>query len=983
MMLAQIRLSLWLLLSILISSLFIPVYNQCINDQQSLLLAFENDHSIAAGWDPSVDCCQWTGITCDTDGRVTGLDLNSQSIYGSLDSSSLFRLGFLQSLNLAYNNFDPASLPSGFGNLTRLAYLNLSNANFEGQVPVEFSLLTNLVTLDLSSGLMYTLYIENPDLRMLIQNLTELKHLYLDNINIFTHGYDWSIVISSYLPNLQTLSLTSCNLSGPLDSSLATLKNLSFIRLDGNNFSSVIPESFADLPNLTVFSIQQCNLSGLLPYKIFQVPTLKTVDLYSNELLEGPLPDTMHALKLENLILSYTRVGGRLPDSIGSLKMLSRLELSGCGFTGPIPASMQNLTRLQYLDLSANQFTGSVPSFQLSKNHLVQVNLSENNLTGGIPYSHWEGFDKLEYLNLASNSLTGSFPQSFLILKSLEGLYLSDNSFSGRINDSLNVSSYQLSTIDLSSNKFEGPVPGFIFKLGALSYLKLSANKFTDLHLSEAVNLSRLESFDLSDNQLSGEIPNWIWEVGNGFLRFLNLSHNKFSSLQKPYTFPYLLDVLDLHSNNLEGNIPVPPKRVYILDYSSNNFRSSIPVDFGNVLTSTHFFRISNNKLVGPIPQSICNASRLDVLDLSNNSLSGTLPSCLVAETLRVLNLRENNLTGNVLDVFPERCTLQTLDLSSNHLKGPLPKSLVKCKDLTVLNFGQNMITDSFQCWLNSLSNLHLFVIRSNRFHGNITCLESNSLQIIDIASNRFSGVLPPTLFTGFGRIINNTQSKLGYLYFKHPANSAIYYQDSASVVFKGTSRKFEKILDIFASIDFSNNSFQGSIPVTVGDLKLIQLVNLSHNALSGPLPVSVGKLINLESLDLSVDKLSGSIPPQLASLSFLSVLNLSYNELSGRIPRGSQFDTFRDSSFIGNQGLCGTPLNKSCSVNATSELPRETDEDGSDLYVSIGVGFVVGFVMIVGPIVFLRKWRTWCGNHVDGLLSRIVKTKDERTRSR
>ncbi|KAL4576595.1 hypothetical protein LXL04_012691 [Taraxacum kok-saghyz] len=53
-----------------------------------------------------------------------------------------------------------------------------------------------------------------------------------------------------------------------------------------------------------------------------------------------------------------------------------------------------------------------------------------------------------------------------------------------------------------------------------------------------------------------------------------------------PYTFSFLLDVLDLHSNYLKGEIPVPPRRVYHLDYPCNNFGSSIPFDFGNVLRS-------------------------------------------------------------------------------------------------------------------------------------------------------------------------------------------------------------------------------------------------------------------------------------------------------------------------------------------------------------------------------------------------------------
>ncbi|KAK1412410.1 hypothetical protein QVD17_33641 [Tagetes erecta] len=635
--------------------------------------------TLIASWNQSVDCYKWGGISCHTDGHVTRLDLNDYLSGAINDSSTLFRLHFLRSLNLAYNAFDVSLLSSGFGNLTQLTYLNLSNANFQAH---EVSLVTTkLVTLDLSSAITYTL-----DLGILIQNLTGLKD------------------------NLQVLSLKNCNLSGPLDPSLAKLKHLSVVLLDGNTFSSEIPDSFTDLKNLTVLSLQGCNLSGTIPYKIFQVPTLKSIDFSSNVMLKGPLPEMSGALELQNLVLSNTR-----------------------------------------------------------------VKLNQNSLTGRIPSSHLERLDKLDYLDLARNIFTGTLPESFLTLKSLQSLYLCNNSFSGKLNESMvNVSTYQLNTLDLSSNKFEGSIPGFIFKLTAISTLTLSANKFTgrvDLHMfgnlkelygldlsynnltvsvqenkSSAViaslsklnmlklvsckmqqipdlkNQSSLMTLDLSDNQLSGEIPNWIWEVGNGFLRSLNLSHNVLSGLQQPYAFPLLLDVLDLPSNHLEGDIPIPPKRCSIL--------------------------------------------------------------------------RGNNLTENVSDVFPESCHLQTLDLSGNRLQGPLPRSLVSCKNLM-----------------------------ANRFHGNITCLGSNGnnlLQIIDIASNGFSGVLSPTLFTSFQQIIDTFNDTQSHPHFKHPANSAIYYQESMFLVLKGTGREVEKILSIFTSIDFSDNSFQGSIPVTLGDLKLL-----------------------------------------------------------------------------------------------------------------------------------------------------------------
>ncbi|XP_019068351.1 receptor-like protein 50 [Solanum lycopersicum] len=490
------------------------------------------------------------------------------------------------------------------------------------------------------------------------------------------------------------LDLSAESFSGSI-TPLADLKFLSIVRLDGNDLSAPIPEFFAELTNLTVFSLSSCNLIGEVPQKIFQVPTLQTIDLSENEMLGGSLPEFPSKGSLQNMVLSDTKYSGSLPESIGNLRKLSRIELRACNFTGPIPSSMENLTQLVLLDFELNSFTGSFPSFKLSKN-LTRIYSARNRLTG--ISSDWQGFENLEYLDLSSNSISGLIPESLFYLPSLSDLILSSNNFSGQITELQNVIS-PLTTLELSSNNLEGLIPEFIFELHDLYGLSLSFNKFNgtvqlekftkinklvdldlshnslsvDTNISESdlallpqlnsfmlascnlqnisflKNQSKLSMLDLSNNQLTGEIPNWLVEINDGLLRFLNLSFNQFMRLQEPYTIGFLMNFLDLHSNLLTGVIPLPPSAAAYIDFSDNNF-STFPPDFGNYLVTARFLSIANNKVISSIPSSICNSSYLEVLDLSNNSLNGIIPSCLAekSSTLKVLNLGKNNLIGNI-----------------------------------------------------------------------------------------------------------------------------------------------------------------------------------------------------------------------------------------------------------------------------------------------------------------------------------------------
>ncbi|KAG5092349.1 hypothetical protein JHK82_051127 [Glycine max] len=1007
---------------------------QIVEDQQQSLLKLKNSLKFKTNkstklvsWNSSIDFCEWRGVACNEDGQVTGLDLSGESIYGGFDNSStLFSLQNLQILNLSANNFS-SEIPSGFNKLKNLTYLNLSHAGFVGQIPTEISYLARLVTLDISSvSYLYgqPLKLENIDLQMLVHNLTMLRQLYMDGVIVTTQGNKWSNALFK-LVNLQELSMSDCNLSGPLDPSLTRLQNLSVIRLHQNNFSSPVPETFANFPNLTTLDLSSCELTGTFPEKIFDVATLSVLDLSFNYHLYGSLPEFPLNSPLQTLIVSGSNFSGGIPPSINNLGQLSILDLSNCHFNGTLPSSMSRLRELTYLDLSFNDFTGQIPSLNMSKN-LTHLDFLSNGFTGSITSDHFGGLRNLLQIDLQDNFLDGSLPSSLFSLPLLRSIRLSNNNFQDQLNKYSNISSSKLEVLDLSGNDLNGSIPTDIFQLRSLSVLELSSNKlngtlkldvihrlenlttlrlshnhlsidtnFADVGLISSIpnmkivelascnltefpsflrNQSKITTLDLSSNNIQGSIPTWIWQLNS--LVQLNLSHNLLSNLEGPVqNSSSNLSLLDLHDNHLQGKLQIFPVHATYLDYSSNNFSFTIPSDIGNFLSSTIFLSLSKNNLSGNIPQSLCNSSNMLVLDFSYNHLNGKIPECLTqSERLVVLNLQHNKFHGSIPDKFPVSCVLRTLDLNSNLLWGSIPKSLANCTSLEVLDLGNNQVDDGFPCFLKTISTLRVMVLRGNKFHGHVGCPHSNStwymLQIVDLSFNNFSGVLPKNCFKTWKAMMldeDDDGSKFNHIGSQVLKFGGIYYQDSVTLTSKGLQMEFVNILTVFTSVDFSSNNFEGTIPEELMNFTRLNLLNLSDNALAGQIPSSIGNLKQLEALDLSSNHFDGEIPTQLANLNFLSYLDLSSNRLVGKIPVGNQLQTFGASSFVGNAELCGAPLPKNCS-NETYGLPCTFGWN----IIMVELGFVFGLALVIDPLLFWKQWRQWYWKRVDLILCRI-----------
>ncbi|KAL6336591.1 hypothetical protein AAG906_025596 [Vitis piasezkii] len=551
----------------------------CLEDEMLLLLQLKSTLKFNAdasnklvSWNQSADCCSWGGISWDATGHVVALDLSSEFISGGFySSSSIFSLQYLQSLNLANNTFFSSEIPSGFDKLGNLTYLNLSKAGFSGQIPIEISRLTRLVTIDISSfNYLFetpTLKLEQPNLRMLVQNLKELRKLYLNGVDISAPGNEWCQALSSSVPNLRVLSLSWCFLLGPIDSSM--------------------------------------------------VPTLQILDLSDNQLLWGALPEFPQ---------TRCNFSGPIPSFIENLTRLFYLDLSSNGFTSSIPSfhSSKNLTHINLssllnlvnLDLHHNLLHGGLPLSIFSHLSLQNIWLSNNQFSSqlnefSVVANSLSVFDlrALHVLELSFNNLSGTLELSkFQELGNLTTLSLSHNKLSINVDESICNATF-LQVLDLSDNALSGGIPSCLIENEALAVLNLRRN----MTIPESVaNCKGLEVLNLGNNYIDDNFPCWLKNISS--LRVLVLRANRFHGTigcpNRNSTWP-MLQIVDLADNNFS-------------EFSELYYQDAVTVtskgqemELVKVLTLFTSIDFSFNKFEGQIPEEMGNFISLYVLNLS------------------------------------------------------------------------------------------------------------------------------------------------------------------------------------------------------------------------------------------------------------------------------------------------------------------------------------------------------------------------------
>ncbi|XP_024630877.1 receptor-like protein EIX1 [Medicago truncatula] len=131
------------------------------------------------------------------------------------------------------------------------------------------------------------------------------------------------------------------------------------------------------------------------------------------------------------------------------------------------------------------------------------------------------------------------------------------------------------------------------------------------------------------------------------------------------------MEALILRNNSLSGQLPSSLKncsnKLALLDLGENKFHGPLPSWIGDSLQNLEILSLRSNNFYGSLPSNLCYLTKLQVLDLSLNNISGRIPTCRIPSSiaridrLAMLDLSNNQLCGNI----PIGTQLQSFNASS------------------------------------------------------------------------------------------------------------------------------------------------------------------------------------------------------------------------------------------------------------------------------------------------------------------------------
>ena len=247
----------------------------------------------------------------------------------------------------------------------------------------------------------------------------------------------------------------------------------------------------------------------------------------------------------------------------------------------------------------------------------------------------------------------------------------------------------------------------------------------------------------------------------------------------------------------------------------------------------------------------------LHTMNIQGNRITGTIKKCML-EKLHVLIVQDNDLTGALPELDdPENSNVTVLNANENELEGALPASLVNgnfAKNLTHLALSKNKLSGELPDeW--DVPKLRALYMEHNLFTGELPAtLGSNSpnLQIIRIGDNAFNGTIPKGLCDDEARAevsLENNKLNSGGI------PTSVYENDTTGNYSSGKN---------LISLDVSNNTLNGNIPVWIQQAPKLKYLNLQNNKLSGNLPQRDANWPSLIQFSARNNEFVGKMPDKL-----------------------------------------------------------------------------------------------------------------------
>ncbi|XP_052200472.1 probable leucine-rich repeat receptor-like protein kinase At1g68400 [Diospyros lotus] len=140
-----------------------------------------------------------------------------------------------------------------------------------------------------------------------------------------------------------------------------------------------------------------------------------------------------------------------------------------------------------------------------------------------------------------------------------------------------------------------------------------------------------------------------------------------------------------------------------------------------------------------------CLQNRVSRLVLEGLDLHGTFQPLTSLTQLRVLSLKQNQLSGPIPDLS-NFTALKLLFLSDNEFSGGFPASVTSLFRLYRLDLSYNNLSAQIPAEVNRLTHLLTLRLEENGFSGSITQLDLPNLQDFNVSGNRLAGEIPKSL---------------------------------------------------------------------------------------------------------------------------------------------------------------------------------------------------------------------------------------------